>query len=155
MLEGGTMEPAIIDLTTRVMAVLLLFVTKGTEEFASKMGDATFEKVQTIFATLKAKWSGDQEATDTLTKFVEKPGRYKLVLEDILQEKLGEDKALSTTLSQLLKDMGPTLEIVQTMDEAHGITGLKARQIRSGTMKVTQDMKAAEDTTGIDADTIG
>jgi hypothetical protein len=39
---------------------------------------------------------------ENLKRFEEKPERYKPVLEDILQEKLSENKDLVTELSRLL-----------------------------------------------------
>lgn len=154
--RGEIMDPTVIDLTTKVMAILLPFVSKGAEEFASKVGDAAFEKAKSILSTLRTKWSGDEEALDGLAHFEEKPARYKAMLEDILQEKLAKDKDLSATLSRLLQEMGPTLEVVQTMEESRGVTGLRARTVHGGTVKVSQDAKIAENTVGIDiTDSIG
>ncbi len=141
------MDIAIVDLATKVLAILLPFVVKGAEEFAGKVGDATYEKTKSR--------SGDKEATETLAHFVEKPERYKLALEDILQEKLAEDKDLASKLSQLLNEIGPVLEIVQQMEDGKNITGLKAKEMRGGTAKVTQDITNAEGVTGAEFDTIG
>src|SRR5437764_1171906 len=106
------MDPTIVDLATKVVAVLLPFVSKGVEEFASKVGDSAYEKAKTLLTTLKQKWSGDKEATESLIRFEEKPERYKTVLEDILQEKLAEDYDLASQVARLLQEMGPTLEII-------------------------------------------
>lgn len=149
------MDPAIVDLATKAMAVLLPFVSKGAEEFASKVGDAAYEKAKTLLATLKQKWSGDEEATESLVRFEEKPERYKLVLEDILQEKLVEDHDLAVQVTWLLQEIGPWLEITQQMDEGKDITGLKAREMRSGQARVRQDIVKAESVTGAQFDSIG
>src|SRR5436853_2618813 len=109
------MDPTIIDLTTKVMAVLLPFVSKGAEEFASKVGDAAYEKAKTLLTVFKQKWSGDKEATESLALFEKKPQRYQAVLEDILQEKLAEDHDLAALVVRLLQEMGPTLEIIQQL----------------------------------------
>jgi hypothetical protein len=149
------MDPAIVDLATKAMAVLLPFVSKGAEEFATKVGDAAYEKARTLLTTLKQRWSGDKEATETVMRFEEKPERYKTALEDILQEKLTEDHDLVTQVAQLLQEMGPTLEIIQQMEEGKDITGLKAKEMRSGRAKVTQDIIKAEGVTGAEFDTLG
>src|SRR5437588_12416145 len=99
------MDPAIVDLATKVVAVLLPFVSKGAEEFSSKVGDAAYEKAKKLLSTLKQRWSWDTEATESLVRFEQKPERYKVVLEDILQEKLIEDHDLSSQLTQLLQEM--------------------------------------------------
>src|SRR6266853_2041919 len=137
------MDPAIIDVSTKVMAVLLPFVTKGAEEFASKVGDAAYEKAKTLLTILKQKWSGDKEATESLVLFEKKPQRYQAVLEDILQEKLVEDHDLATQVVQLLQEMGPTLEIIQQMEEGKNIVGLKAREMRGGRARILQEMAQA------------
>ena len=137
------------------MAVLLPFVTKGAEEFATKVGDAAYERAKTLLSTLKQKWSGDKEATESLVHFEEKPERYKMVLEDILQQKLAEDHDLVIQVVQQLQEMGPTLEIIQQMEEGKDILGLKAKELRSGRYRVTQDVAKGEGITGVELDTGG
>src|SRR5205807_428208 len=149
------MDPAIIDISTKVMAVLLPFVSKGAEEFASKVGDAAYEKAKTLLTVLKQKWSGDKEATESLALFEQKPQRYQAALEDILQEKLVEDHDLVIQLVQLLQEMGPTLEIIQHLEEGKDILGLKAKELRSGRYRVTQDVAKGERITAVDLDTGG
>lgn len=149
------MDPTIIDVSTKVMAVLLPFVTKGAEEFATKVGDAAYERAKTLLSTLKQKWSGDKEATESLVHFEEKPERYKMVLEDILQQKLAEDHDLVIQVVQQLQEMGPTLEIIQQMEEGKDILGLKAKELRSGRYRVTQDVAKGEGITGVELDTGG
>src|SRR6266702_483262 len=142
------MDPAIVDLATKVVAVLLPFVSKGAEEFASKIGDAAYEKAKNLLATLKQRWSGDKEATESLMRFEEKPERYKPVLEDILVEKLTEDHDLAAQVARLLQEMGPTLEVIQQMEEGKNIIGIKATEMRRGRARVTQDITKAEGVTG-------
>lgn len=149
------MDPAIIDLSAKVMAVLLPFVTKGAEEFASKVGDATYEKAKTLLTVLKQKWSGDKEATESLALFEQKPQGYQVALEDILQEKLTEDHDLAVQIVQLLQEMGPRLEIIQQMEEGKDIIGLRAKEMRSGGARISQDITKAEGITGAEFDTLG
>lgn len=149
------MDPTIVDVSTKVMAVLLPFVTKGAEEFASKVGDAAYEKAKPLLTVLKQKWSGDKEATESLALFEQKPQRYQVVLEEILQEKLVEDHDLVIQMVQLLQEMGPTLEIIQHMEAGKDIIGLKAREMRSGRARIAQDISQAEGVTGAELDTLG
>ena len=149
------MDSTIIDLSTKVMAVLLPFITKGAEEFATKVGDAAYEKAKALLSTLKQRWLGDKEATESLVRFEEKPERYKMVLEDILQEKLAEDHDLAAQVARLLQEMGPTLEIIQQMEEGKDILGLKAKELRKGRYRVTQDIAKGEGITGVELDTGG
>ena len=149
------MDPTIVDLAKNVITVLLPFVSKGAEAFASKVGDTAFEKAEALLTTLKQKWSGDKEATDSLILFEEKPERYKVVLEDILQEKLANDHELAAQVAQFLQGMGPTLEIIQQMEEGKNVIGLKATEMKSGRARVTQDIAKAEGVTGAEFDTLG
>jgi len=59
-------------------------VSKGVEEFASKVGDATYEKARALLEILKNKLWGNKEAAESLVRFEGKPERCKTVLEDIL-----------------------------------------------------------------------
>jgi hypothetical protein len=149
------MDPAMIGLATKALAVLLPFVSKSAEEFATQVGDAAYDKAKALLSTIKQKWSRDKEATETLARFEEKPERYKTVVEDILQEKLAEDHDLAAQIARLLQEMGPTLEVIQQMEEGKNITGLKATEMRRGRARVTQDITRAEGVTGAEFDTIG
>lgn len=149
------MDPAIIDISTKVMAVLIPFVSKGADEFASKVGDVAYEKAKTLLTALKQKWSRDKEATESLLLFEQKPQRYQAVLEDILQEKLTEDQDLAARVVQLLQEMGPTLEIIQHMEKGKDVIGLKAREMKSGRASIAQDISQAEGITGAELDTFG
>src|SRR5207302_1557174 len=97
----------------------------------------------------------DKEATESLVLFEKKPQRYQAVLEDILQEKLVEDHDLATQMVQLLQEMGPTLEIIQQMEEGKDIVGLKAREMKGGRARIVQEMTQAEGVTGAEFDTLG
>jgi hypothetical protein len=44
-------------------------MTKGAEEFASKVGGAAYEKAKAFLSTLKQGWSGDKEAAESLIRF--------------------------------------------------------------------------------------
>lgn len=155
--EGSIpVDPAIIDLATKVMTVLLPFVSKGAEEFASKVGDAAYEKTAALLSMLKKRWSGDPVATADLTRFEEEPDEvYQAVLKKTLQKKLTEDKNLAAELTQLLREMGPMLKVIQKMEVGKDVIGVKATHVKQGDVTVEQAITDAEGVTGIEADTIG
>src|SRR5260221_482645 len=62
------MDPVIVDLATKVMAILLPLVSKSAEEFATQVGDAAYDKAKSLLSTIKQKWSRDKEATETLVR---------------------------------------------------------------------------------------
>ncbi len=142
------MDPVVASLAANVVAVLAPYVTMGAQEFVKSAGREAYEKAKSMLGALKTRWSGDEEATDTLTRFEDKPERYAPVLEDILKEKLIQDKELAAVLFTLLKEMGPSLEVVQRMDEARRVTGLEAEEMSRGKASVRQDIGRGEDVTG-------
>jgi len=148
-------DPVTASLATNVVAVLAPYVVVGAQEFARNVGKDAYEKARTMLAALRAKWTGDEEATDALTRFEEKPERYAPVLEDVLREKLAEDKELAMVLSTLLNEMGPSLEVVQKMDEGRRVTGIEAEEMAGGRATVNQDIGTGEDVTGARIGRIG
>lgn len=149
------MDPAITNLVSGIMTVLMPYVAKGAEEFARLAGAAAYSKAQNLFRTLKEKLAADEEAMDSLSRFEEKPERYRSVLEDILQERLAEDEDLADELKKLLQGMGPDLEIIQKMDVGVDVTGLEAEEMARGKAKIEQDIKEAKNVTGAKIKRIG
>jgi len=149
------MDPATLSLAASVMSVLMPYVTVGTQAFVKSAGSDAYQKVKSMLGTLKARWSGDEEATETLARFEEKPERYRPVMEDILKEKLSQDVELAEELATLLNEMGPSLEIIQQMEEGRRVTGLEAEQMSGGTARVRQDIERGEDVTGARIGRIG
>jgi hypothetical protein len=144
----------ITSLVIAIIAVLTPFVKKGTEEFIGAAGQDAYEKAKAIYRKLKERWTEDEEALDALNKFEKKPDRYQVILEDILQEKLSQDKELFEQLSGLFQEIVPKLEIIQKMNEGEDITGLKANKINKGTAKVIQDINQGKNIIGADIDSI-
>lgn len=149
------MDPVVASLATNVVAVLAPYAAMGAQEFARSIGREAYEKAKGMLATLRARWSGDQEAEEALSRFQDKPERYAPVLEDVLREKLAEDKELAAVLSTLLNEMGPSLAIVQSMEEGRRVTGLKADEMIEGRATVRQDIGTGEDVTGASIRRIG
>ena len=153
--KGVKVDPVTVSLAANVVAVLAPYAAVGAQEFARNVGKEAYEKAKGMLAALRAKWAGDEEATDALTRFEEKPERYAPVLEDVLKEKLAEDKELAAVLSTLLNEMGPSLEVVQKMEEGRKVTGLEAEEMTGGRATVDQDIETGEDVTGAKIRRIG
>src|SRR5215210_1288847 len=66
---GKVMDPITASLAANVVAVLAPYVAVGAQEFVRNAGKDAYEKAKTMLASLKAKWTGDEEATDALTRF--------------------------------------------------------------------------------------
>jgi len=141
-------DPTTAGLTASVMTVLMPYAAKGAEEFAKSVGKDAYEKIKSLLGILKIRWAGDKEARDILAHFEEKPQRYQIALEDILMEKLAQDKELAKDLVNQLNSMGPELEIIQKMEEGRRVTGLEAEEMNRGRVSVYQDIERGEDISG-------
>jgi SOS response regulatory protein OraA/RecX len=134
-----------MTLAVQVVAILLPFVKKGADEFASEIGQAAGKEaasmVKNLLNTLKTRWKTDKEASGELARFEEKPERYQPVLEDILKEKLAEDKDLAAELRQIMDSLGTSLKVIQKMDIGKDVTGVDIGEVISGNIDVDQDIK--------------
>src|SRR5215213_1538018 len=148
-------DPATATLAANVITVLMPYAAMGAQEFAKSAGKEAYEKAKTLLGTLKARWAGDEEETDTIARFEEKPERYRPVLEGILEEKITQDRELAAELATLLEEMGPSLEVVQRMEEGRRITGVEAEQMSGGRARVRQEIGRGEDVTGARIGRIG
>ena len=149
------MDPVTVTLAANVMTVLMPYAAMGAQEFVKSAGKEAYEKAKNLLGTLKARWAKDKEATDAVARFEEKPERYRPVLEGILEEKITQDRELAAELATLLKEMGPSLEVVQRMEEGRRVTGLEAEQMSGGRARVRQDIGRGEDVTGARIGRIG
>lgn len=141
------MDP-IQGLVAAAMGILMPYVTKTAEEFTKAAGEVAFKKAKKLMDTLKARMVGDKEATDNLSNFEAKPERYKSVIEDVLREKLSQDKDFAAELEKLLEDMQPELDIIQKMKIGQDIVGLDADEMTKGKARITQEIDQAEKVTG-------
>ncbi len=149
------MDPAILSLAASVMSILMPYATMSAQAFAKSAGTEAYTKVKSVLGTLRARWSGDEEATETLARFEEKPERYRPVLEDILKEKLSQDVKLAEELAILLNQIGPSLQIIQQMEEGRRVTGLEAEEMTEGKASIRQDIQRGEDVAGAKIRRIG
>jgi hypothetical protein len=148
-------------LAGQALAALTPLFNKGAEslinELGTKLGDSvattTVDNLKGLLDRIKAKFSGDEEATDALRNFEKKPDRWAPTLQDILKEKLDKDKDFANELDGLVK--GVNLNIVIKMAEGKDVTGLKAGEMKSGTANVNIDMETGEKITGAEFDRIG
>lgn len=149
------MDPIIISLAAKAVGVLMPYATMSAGEFVKTAGQAAYEKSKNLLQTLKSSWSGDKEATDTLENFEKKPERYQSVIEDILKEKLSQDKDFANDIQKLIKDIGPQLDIILKMKVGEKVVGLDADEMTGGKAKVQMDIEQAKDVTGARIKRIG
>jgi hypothetical protein len=142
------MEP-VTTLAATVIGILTPYVAKGTEEFVKVAGKEAYEKTKQLFSTLKKKWSGDEEASQALVRFEEKPNRYEQVLKNILQEKLETNNDFADEISRQVDAIGSQIYVIQKMKEAKRVTGADIEEMEGGQVKVEQDFDKGEDINGV------
>jgi hypothetical protein len=139
------MEP-LSTLAATAVTVLVPYLAKGAEEFVKAAGKDAYEKARNLVASLRARWAGNSEALETLTRVAEKPGRYEPVLRDILEEEL-KDPSFAAELSRQLDALGPHLRVIQELDEAKNVTGIEVEEFTRGNAQVEQKIKKGESVT--------
>ena len=107
------MEPAATANNT--ISLLMPYVTIHSEKFIKTAGKEAYTKVANMMTALKSHLAQDDEAAAALAHFEQKPDRYRSVLKGVLQEKLVEDAAFNSELSQALADLGPGLDVIRSM----------------------------------------
>lgn len=147
------MDP--VTIATAALAILAPFARKSAEEFMRAAGEVGYERAKRLFATLKERWSGDEEASTVLTQFERKPGRYQGVLEEVLKEKLEADPGLTSELDQQLRDFGPELQVIQRMGVGEDVTGAEIGDVREGRIGVEQEIEEAKRVIGARIGTVG
>ena len=143
------------DLASKVLDFLVAYVSVGSQEFVRGVGKAAFEKAKNLLAALKTKWTEDQEAKGVLEDFEEDPQRHRLALENCLQATLSQDSDFATQLDTFVREMGPTIAILQRMGSGTRVSGLIADEITSGEVTVAQEIEQADNVTGAKIKRIG
>src|SRR5690554_6187385 len=136
------------DLASQIVSVLVPYLAQGAVEFARVAGEAALNQARGLLARLKERWADDPEAIDKLQRFEQEPEQYLMDIADLLDEKLAYDSELVRQLSEALKKMEPYIRIVQQMDEAKNVLGLRAKSMKSGRLDVEQSGKAENFTGG-------
>jgi len=137
------------------MTILMPYVVKGAEEFAKLVGEAAYHKAKRLFETLKARFAGDPVASDSLTRFEQKPQTYQPLIEDILKERILQDKDFAAELARLVEDLGPEITIVQHLRAAEDVVGIEAEEMKRGKVTLEQTMDEAKKVTGAKISKIG
>lgn len=152
LIEG---EDVLEALAASVISVLAPYIVKGGEAFAKEAGKAAFQTVGSLFQLIRSTFSGDPEAASTLEAFEQKPTRYESALKEILMEKLESDPQFSGKIGELLREMGPQLDVIQKMQVGKNITGMEIGEMASGKAKVDQTIDHGENVTGLKVNKVG
>jgi len=147
------MDP--VTLAGSVIAILTPYVTKGAKELIETVGEVAYDHAKKLLNTLKARWSGDPVASDSLARFEKKPEVHAPALQEIVEERLANDAQLREEISQTVKDIGPKLNILVKMTKGQGVTALDAENVTRGDVNVTVDIGDGTNITGAKIKNLG
>lgn len=154
------MEPATI--AAGVVALLAPYMKKAVEGFAGEAGKGAAslvqERAKALWQRLRAGFAGDAPAVETLDRFAADPDAHINAAEAQIAAKLAQDGLLRDELAAALaeiKRVAPQLRVVQEMQEAEAVVGLKAKRMNRGSAELIQKIGKAKGTTGAEFDEIG
>jgi hypothetical protein len=120
------MDP--LTIATTVVNLLIPYLSKAAESLANKAANAAWEKLEALFATVKAKLSGNPYAEETLHRVQAEPQSRsrQAALVGVLEEQIEHDTAFAETLRKLLseaKDLGAESIVQNVSISGHARTG--------------------------------
>lgn len=142
-------------LAATVISIVSPYLVKGAEEFAKTAGKAAFDGAKSLVDRLSRWWTKDPIANAAATSFKSDPAHYGKMLGAQLEHELKKDDSFARELRSLVDSMGPSVEVVQKMEVARGVTGADIGTLVSGQIRVQQDIKDAQDVVGFRADKVG
>jgi hypothetical protein len=143
--------------TLAVSAISLLapYLSKGAESFAKAAGNEAFEGVKALASRLQKWWSGDPVATAAVANLSKDPQRYGKLLSELLATDLSTDGSFAVELRKLVEDLAPSVDVIQKMEIARGVTGAEIGSLVRGAVRVEQQIKDGTNVTAVRVDKIG
>lgn len=138
-----------------VISIVAPYLAKGAEAFASAAGKEVFDRVKALAGRLQKWWSGDPVAAAAADNIAKDPERYGKLLSDLLASDLAKDESFAAELRKLMDDVGPSVDVVQRMEIARGVTGADIESLVGGSVRVQQEIKDAQNVTGFKAGKVG
>jgi hypothetical protein len=120
------MDP--LTIATSVVNLLIPYLSKAAESLTDKAANAAWEKLEALFAAVKAKLSGNAYAEETLKRAKEEPQSKsrQAALVGVLEEQIEHDTTFAETLRRLLseaKDSGAESIVQNVSISGHARTG--------------------------------
>jgi len=142
-------------LVTTIIGVVSPYLAKGAEEFAKSAGTAAFNGAKALVARLSQWWSQEPVAAAAANSFKSDPQRYGKILGDQLEYDLAKDPSLADELRRLVNGMGPSVEVIQKIEVARGVTGADIGSLAAGQVRVQQEFQDAQNVVGFKATNVG
>ena len=134
------MDP-LLAAAERVVGYLVPYALDQGAELAKRLGKATVDRIGGWFDSLRDRWAGDDEASSTLDDFEKSPEANSDKLRDILAERLRTDEALTQSIEQLAKDVGPTVVVTMRGGKVDIQTGPEFGKVLRGQVSVEMELE--------------
>jgi hypothetical protein len=146
------MEEAYSQISSVIInSFLIPLIKKGGESLANGIGDNMHNKVNDIYSKIKDRFRDDNDSKD-IERFEEKPETYAKSIEELLKEKMINDKEFASTIQSLFDEISrsPTVTNITEDIEAEGtVIGMEIGNIKKGDVtSVTRRIKATKDVIG-------
>lgn len=149
------MDPTLIALAAKTVAILRPYVAKTATEFISTVGQTGHDRAKALLDRLRSRWAGDVGSTVVLDQFEQDPDTFERPLDAILQRQLADDSEFREEVESAIEELGPTLEIFQRMGVGENVTGLEADELARGKVSVRQEIDQGSGITGARLGRIG
>jgi hypothetical protein len=144
------MDP--VTLAAGAIALLGPYLAKAGAEFAGEAGKAAWGLAGRLLGRLRSAVRDKPPDRQALEEFAEGNDGSAAPAQAMLQRVLQSDPELAAEIGQLLaqvKQLGPSVVVVQRVEEAEDAVGVEARRFIKGSVEVTQEMKKAKNITGV------
>jgi hypothetical protein len=137
--------------------ILIPFAVKSTEPLASKIGEKTAGKMESLYNTIKSKFSSDPHAVRDLERFEKDPEGYKTAIEDDLKDKFKEDHSFEETILKLENDIQKDPSVTVYLENLKGdrIIGQNIENMKSGTSQTTISNSEGKEIIGYTGKSVG
>ncbi len=147
------MDP--VSIATAVMAVLGPYLTKAGEAVAEELGKQGLVKGEALLKALWSRFTGKPKTEEVLAAYTADPVKGRDALLGTLVAELVQDPGFAERLDGVLHSDQPDVYIKQFAGGAADITGAKIRELRSGHLKVVQEVDDGGKAVGIEVDSFG
>lgn len=116
------MQP--IELATLAVGFIAPYFAKGGEAVAKKVGEAAWDKIETVYTNIKNKLADDAYAKKTLKRVEDEPESEtrQAALVGVLVDTLKADPTFAETLEKLL-DEGKEKVVNKTISQTVNVSG--------------------------------
>jgi hypothetical protein len=142
-------------LAATAISLVAPYLVKGAEEFAKQTGQQAAIAVASVVERLQKWWSGKPVAAAAAENLPDDPEQNSKFLGEVLARDLADDPEFAAELRTLVDEVAPSIEIIQRIEIAKGVTGADVDDLVKGTVRVEQHVSEAENVIGFRGRSVG